>query len=65
MVYRCFIPMSVPPDSQMGEASMNVRFDRAMSCWTWSCIYGCWGWDYEGEQEAIEGFLSHDCEKSC
>lgn len=42
-----------------------VEFNRQMACWTWSCEYGCFGYDYEGEQEAREAFLSHRCRKEC
>lgn len=41
---------------------MNVKFSNEMSCWVWNCIWGCFGWDYEGEQEAAEAFMSHECE---
>lgn len=46
---------------QWGCTKVTVQFSRLMSCWTWDCVWGCAGWDHEGEQEATEAFLSHDC----
>lgn len=40
---------------------MGANWSREMGCWTWSCILGCFGFDFEGEQEANESFLAHEC----
>lgn len=48
-------------EHQFGEASVNVKFSREMGCYTWSCIFGCWGFDCESADEAESAFLFHDC----
>lgn len=40
---------------------MSVKFSRNMACWTWSCLFGCSGFDFEGEEEAQRDFLNHAC----
>ena len=44
----------------------NVTWSREMSCYVWTCIYGCAsGWDFESRYEAEQDFLTHKCEMSC
>ena len=38
-----------------------VKWSHLAACWTWDCVWGCSGFDFEGEQEAQEAFLSHEC----
>lgn len=40
---------------------MNVQWSHEMSCYVWSCIYGCSGFDFEGQREAEDDFLLHKC----
>jgi hypothetical protein len=49
----------------MGDGSMSVKFSKEMASWTWSCVFGCFGFDFEGKQEAIDDFLSHACAMDC
>ena len=44
---------------------MNISFNPEMGCWTFLCAFGCFGFDYEGSQEALEAFLDHKCPMSC
>jgi len=40
---------------------MSVQFSHITSSWEYTCIFGCRQYDFEGEQEAREAFLFHDC----
>lgn len=40
---------------------MSVQWSKEAGCYVYTCIFGCLGYDYEGEAEAIEAFLSHRC----
>jgi hypothetical protein len=40
---------------------MSVQFSTLTSSWTFTCIFGCYEWDFEGEDEARRAFLFHRC----
>jgi hypothetical protein len=40
---------------------MSIQFSHITSSWEYTCIFGCYGYDFEGQQEATEAFLFHDC----
>lgn len=40
---------------------VGVTWSREMSSYTWSCIYGCFGFDFEGESEAARDYERHNC----
>ena len=40
---------------------MSVQFSRLSSSWEYTCIFGCWDFDFEGEQAALDAFLNHVC----
>lgn len=40
---------------------MNVKYEPAYGSFTYSCMYGCFEADFEGEREAVEAFLAHPC----
>jgi hypothetical protein len=42
-----------------------VEWSQEMTCFTWRCQWGCFGFDFEGEQEARESFLAHKCSMGC
>lgn len=44
---------------------MNAKWNHEMACWTWSCAFGCFGWDCESQFEAEQEFLKHACPMSC
>ena len=46
---------------QSGGFDLSIQFSHLTSSWTWTCVFGCYGWDHEGEQEAREAFLMHTC----
>lgn len=46
---------------QWGCTKMSVQFSTLTSSWTYTCIFGCHEWDFEGEVEAREAFLMHSC----
>lgn len=50
---------------QMGEAAMAVKWSREMASWTWTCVFGCFGFDFEGQQEASDDFARHNCPMGC
>lgn len=41
---------------------MSVQFSLVSHSWEYTCIFGCWGNDFEGEQEALDAFLNHRCD---
>lgn len=47
---------------QTGGVEVSVQFDQGACCWTYRCLWGCFGFDYESEHEAREAFLGHSCE---
>ncbi|HKN44266.1 MAG TPA: hypothetical protein VJW23_10100 [Propionibacteriaceae bacterium] len=49
------------PLLQTGGTRMSVQFSHITSSWEYTCIFGCRQYDFEGEQEAREAFLFHDC----
>lgn len=42
-----------------------VEFDMNMRCWIWRCEWGHLGFDFEGQQEALDDFGLHDCRRTC
>lgn len=44
--------------------SGTVDFSIEASCWTYRCQWGCFAFDFEGEQEATEALLSHPCDRT-
>ena len=38
-----------------------VKWSRKTSSYVYECIYGCYGFDFEGEQEARDAELRHVC----
>ena len=40
---------------------MHVGWSRIYESFTWDCIWGCHGDDYESTREAQQGFLTHVC----
>lgn len=40
---------------------MSVQWSHEAGCFTFSCLFGCYGFDYEGEAEARTAFLTHKC----
>lgn len=46
------------------EMTGMVEFSRDAGCWVWTCVWGCWGMDYEGTAEAEAAFKAHECRKT-
>lgn len=41
---------------------MSVKFDVGVTdSWTWTCPWGCYGFDHESEQEARDAETAHQC----
>lgn len=40
-----------------------VEFKPDVACFTYTCSWGCYGFDFEGEQEALDALLNHDCDR--
>lgn len=38
-----------------------IEFSRTYGCWIWSCEWGHYAIDFEGEQGALDDFKKHDC----
>lgn len=36
--------------------------DSRFGLWEWTCLFGCYGYDYTSEEDARLGYLEHDCE---
>jgi len=49
------------PLLQTGEVGMAIQFSHITSSWEFTCIFGCYQYDFEGEHEAREAWLFHDC----
>lgn len=47
-------------ETDWGDGGM-VEFSLLSRSWEWTCSWGCHGWDHEGEREALDAFLNHDC----
>jgi hypothetical protein len=41
-----------------------VENSHIYGCWIWRCEWGHFAFDFEGEQEALEDFKKHDCNRS-
>lgn len=46
---------------QWGDMANSVSFSPAFGCYVWECIWGCYGFDYEGQGEAERAFVGHTC----
>lgn len=46
---------------QTGCPNMTTHYSQAMSCWGFSCLWGCVQWGCQSEQEANDAFLEHKC----
>lgn len=44
--------------------SGTVKFSPLYGCWTYYCQWGCFGFDFESEYEAMGELSSHDCDRS-
>lgn len=40
-----------------------VEFSHTYSCFIWTCDWGHIGLDFEGEQEALDDFAKHVCDR--
>ena len=40
---------------------MSVKYEKELGSWEFSCIFGCHGYEFENETDAIEAFLTHHC----
>lgn len=40
---------------------MAVKWSREASCYIWTCIWGCSGFDHESAEEAESAFRWHEC----
>ena len=40
---------------------MSVQFSYLTRSYEFRCIFGCYEFDFESEQEAREAFLFHNC----
>lgn len=40
-----------------------VEFSVIAECWTYTCEWGCWAYEFETEEEALDALLNHDCQR--
>jgi hypothetical protein len=40
---------------------MTVQFSREAACFTFTCEWGCWDFDFESAQEAADALAAHQC----
>lgn len=38
-----------------------IHFDSNLACWFYTCAWGCYAFDFEGEQEARDNYIGHLC----
>lgn len=43
----------------------QIELSHVFGCYIWTCIWGCRAIDFESEDEALQDFLLHDCQRSC